>query len=149
MLAAARSKLCRRVSAWSGVFASIAMSSALSASVIVVAGYLLLFFFVSSKPFSLIWSSDVLSTLYIYIYIYIVHRYQKLKMLNISNHITYKLNTPNYFVATSSSWEYSYCTLISVQNKSWIKETHVDQWKWYKFVDPIKTEQDFNQDFSS
>ena len=34
----------------------------MSASVIVVAGYLLLLFFVSSKPFSLILSIDVLST---------------------------------------------------------------------------------------
>ena len=62
MFAAARSKLCSSVSAWSGVFASIAMLSALSASVIVVAGYLLLLFFVSSKPFSFILSIDVLST---------------------------------------------------------------------------------------
>ncbi len=53
---AAHSKLCSSVSAWSGVFASIAMSSVLSASVIVVAGYLLLLFFVSLKPFSLILS---------------------------------------------------------------------------------------------
>ena len=37
-----------------GVFARIAMSSAQSASVIVFVGYLLLLFFVSSKPFSLI-----------------------------------------------------------------------------------------------
>ena len=58
MPAAARSKLCSSVSAWSGVFASIAMSSAQSASVIVFAGYLLLLFFVSSKPFSLISSID-------------------------------------------------------------------------------------------
>ena len=62
MPAAASSKLCSSVSAWLGVFASIAVSSALSASVIVFAGYLLLFFFVSSKPFSLILSIDVLST---------------------------------------------------------------------------------------
>ena len=62
MLAATRSKLCSSVSAWSGVFASIAMSSPYSASVIVVAGYLLLLFFVSSKPFSLILSIDVLDT---------------------------------------------------------------------------------------
>ena len=41
MHAAARSKLCSSVSAWLGVFARIAMSSA---SVIVFAGYLLLFF---------------------------------------------------------------------------------------------------------
>ena len=47
---AARSKLCSSVSAWSGVFASIAMSADYSASVIVFAGYLLLLFFVSSKP---------------------------------------------------------------------------------------------------
>ena len=59
---AARSKLCSSVSVWLGVFASIAMSSAYSASVIVVVGYLLLLFFVSSKPFSLILSIDVLST---------------------------------------------------------------------------------------
>ena len=56
---AARSKLCSSVSVWVGVFARIAMSSA---SVIVFAGYLLLLFFVSSKPFSLILSIDVLST---------------------------------------------------------------------------------------
>ena len=60
--AAARSKLCNSVSAWLGVFARIAMSSALLALVIVFAGYLLLLFFVSSKPFSLILSMDVLST---------------------------------------------------------------------------------------
>ena len=53
MPAAARSKLCNSVSTWLDVFASIAMSSALSASVIVFAGCLLLLFFVSSKPFSL------------------------------------------------------------------------------------------------
>ena len=39
MPAAARSKLCSSVSAWLGVFARIAMSSALSASVIIFAGY--------------------------------------------------------------------------------------------------------------
>ena len=50
MPAVARSKLCSSASAWLGVFASIVMSSAQSASVIVFAGYLLF--------------------LYIYIYIY-------------------------------------------------------------------------------
>ena len=60
MPAAARSRLCSSVSAWLGAFARIAMSSALSASVIVFAGYLQLFFFVSLKPFSLILSIDVL-----------------------------------------------------------------------------------------
>ena len=59
---AAHSKLCSSVSAWLGVFASIAMSLASSASVIVFVGYLLLLFFVSSKPFSLILSIYVLST---------------------------------------------------------------------------------------
>ena len=58
----ARSKLCSSVSAWLGAFASIAMLSASSASVIVFAGYLLLLFFVSLKLFSLILSTDVLST---------------------------------------------------------------------------------------
>ena len=62
MPAVARSKLCSSVLAWLGVFASIAMSSAYSASVIVFAGYLLLLFFVSSKPFSLILSIEVLIT---------------------------------------------------------------------------------------
>ena len=62
MPSTARYKLCSSVSAWLGVFAGIAMSSALSASVIVFAGYLLLLFFVSSKPFSLILLIDVLST---------------------------------------------------------------------------------------
>ena len=62
MPAAACSKLCSSVSAWSGVFACIAKSSAQSAWVIVFAGDLLLLFFVSSKPFSLILSIDVLST---------------------------------------------------------------------------------------
>ena len=62
MPAVARSILCSSVSAWAGVFARITMSSALSASVIVFAGYLLLLFFVSTKPFSLILSIDVLST---------------------------------------------------------------------------------------
>ena len=62
MPAAVLSRLCRSVSAWLGVFASIAMSSAKSASVIVFAGYLLLLFIVSSKPFSVILSIDVLST---------------------------------------------------------------------------------------
>ena len=40
MPAAAHSKLCSRVSAWLDVFASIAMSSTYSASVIVFAAYL-------------------------------------------------------------------------------------------------------------
>ena len=62
MHAAPRSELCSSVSAWLGVFACNAMSSAYSASAIVFAGYLLLLFFVSSKPFSLILSIDVLST---------------------------------------------------------------------------------------
>ena len=61
MPATARSRLCSSVLAWLGVFACIAMSSAKSASVIVFAGYLLFLFFVSSKPFSLILSIDVLS----------------------------------------------------------------------------------------
>ena len=60
---AARSRLCSRVSAWAGAFTRSAMSSALSASVIVFAGYLLLLSFVNLKPFSLILSLDVLSTL--------------------------------------------------------------------------------------
>ena len=59
---AAHSRQCSRVSAWAGAFARIAMSSASPASVIVFVGYLLLLFFVSSKPFSLILSIDVLST---------------------------------------------------------------------------------------
>ena len=58
MPAAARSKLCGSVSAWLGVFASIAMSSAFLASVIVFTGRLLLLFFVRSKPFTLILSID-------------------------------------------------------------------------------------------
>ena len=62
MPAAARSKLCSCVSACLVVFARIAMLSAYSASVIVFVGYLLLLFFVSSKPFTLILSIDVLST---------------------------------------------------------------------------------------
>ena len=61
MPAAARTRVCSSVSSWTGILTRIAMSSA---SVIVFAGYLLLFFFVSSKPFSLILSIDVLSTLY-------------------------------------------------------------------------------------
>ena len=48
MPAAARSKLYSSVSAWLGVFASIAMSLVLSVLVIVFAGCLLLLFFVSS-----------------------------------------------------------------------------------------------------
>ena len=62
MPAAPRSRVCSSVSAWAGVFARIAISSALSASVIVFAGYHLLLFFVSSKSFSLILSIDVQST---------------------------------------------------------------------------------------
>ena len=62
MPAAARSRLCSRVSAWVAAFARSAMSSASSASVIVFEGYLLLLYFVSLKPFSLILSIDVLST---------------------------------------------------------------------------------------
>ena len=61
--AAARSTQCSSVSAWAGAFARIAMSLALSASVIVFAGYLQLLFFFSLKPFSLILSIDVLSRL--------------------------------------------------------------------------------------
>ena len=49
MPAATRSKLCSSVSAWLGVFASNAMSSASSASVIVFVGYILPLFFFSSK----------------------------------------------------------------------------------------------------
>ena len=44
-------KICSSVSAWLGVFARMAMSSAKSTSVIVFAGYLPPLFFVSSKPF--------------------------------------------------------------------------------------------------
>ena len=62
MPAAARSRLCSRVSAWAGAFARSAMSVALCASVIVCAGYLLLLSFVSWKPLSFILSIDVLST---------------------------------------------------------------------------------------
>ena len=47
MPAVAHPRLCSSFSAWLGVFARIAMSSALLASVIVFAGYLLLLFFVS------------------------------------------------------------------------------------------------------
>ena len=50
MPAAARSRLCSRVSAWAGAFARSAVSSALSASVIVFAEHLLLLFFVSLIP---------------------------------------------------------------------------------------------------
>ena len=62
MPAAARSRRCSSVSAWAGAFARIALTSASSESEIVFAVYLLLLFFVSSKPFSLILSIDVLST---------------------------------------------------------------------------------------
>ena len=58
MPAATRSKLCSSVSAWLGVFTSNAISSVQSASIIVFAGYLLLLFCVSSKPFSLIFDHD-------------------------------------------------------------------------------------------
>ena len=51
MPTATRSKLCSSVSAWLGVFARIAMSSALSASVTVFAGYLLLLFFTGRSHF--------------------------------------------------------------------------------------------------
>ncbi len=62
MPAAAHSRLCSRVSAWAGVFARSAMSSAELASVMVFAEYLILLSFVGLKPFSLILSLDVLST---------------------------------------------------------------------------------------
>ena len=62
MQAAARSRLCSRVSAWANAFARSTISSAWSASVIVFAGYLLLLSFVSLKPFSLILLIDVLIT---------------------------------------------------------------------------------------
>ena len=61
MPAVTHSKLCSSVSAWLGVFTRIAMSSVESVLVIVFAGFLLLLFFVNSKPFSLILSIDVLS----------------------------------------------------------------------------------------
>ena len=61
MPAAACSRLCSWVLVWVGAFARSAMSSALSASVIVFVGYLLLLFFVSLKLFSLILSINVLS----------------------------------------------------------------------------------------
>ena len=56
-------KQCSRDSAWEDVFARSTMSSALSASVIVCAGYLLLLSFANLKPFSFIKFIDVLSTL--------------------------------------------------------------------------------------
>ena len=55
-----RSTLCNSVSDWAGAFARIAMSSALLASVIVFAGYLLLLSFISLKLFSLILSINSL-----------------------------------------------------------------------------------------
>ena len=61
MSAAARSSLYSRVSGWAGAFARSAMSSAKSASIIVFAGCLLPFFFVSSEPFYFILSVDALS----------------------------------------------------------------------------------------
>ena len=60
MPAAARYRLCSRNSAWAGVFARSAMSSALFASVIVCAEYLLLLSFASLKPLSFILSSTSL-----------------------------------------------------------------------------------------
>ena len=62
MPAAARSRLYSRVSVWAGAFARSAISSALSASVIDFAGYLLLLSFVRLKLFSLILSMDLIST---------------------------------------------------------------------------------------
>ena len=59
---AVRSRLCSWVSAWAGVFARSAISSALSASVVVCAGYLLLLSFASSKPLSFNLYIGVLST---------------------------------------------------------------------------------------
>ena len=61
MPAAARSTLCSKVSAWADLFARCDMSSVLSASVIVCAGYLLLLFFASLKPLSFIKSTNVIS----------------------------------------------------------------------------------------
>ena len=54
-------RLCSRDLAWVGAFARSAMSSALSASVIVCAGYYLLLAFLSVKPYSFIRSINVLS----------------------------------------------------------------------------------------
>ena len=51
MSAAAHSKLCSRLSAWAGALVSSTMSSALLASVIVCAGYLLFLSFDSFKTF--------------------------------------------------------------------------------------------------
>ena len=62
MPTAARSRHCSRGSGWAGAFARSAISSALSTSVIVFAGYLLLYSFVCLKPFSLCLSIDALST---------------------------------------------------------------------------------------
>ena len=70
MPVAVRYRLCCRVSACAGAFARNAISSAKSASVIVLAGYFLLLSFVSLKPFSLILSIDVLST-----YLYVIGLY--------------------------------------------------------------------------
>ena len=62
MPAAARSRLCSRVSAWACVFIRSAISSAQCVFVIDFEGYLLLLSFASLKPSSFIISTDVLST---------------------------------------------------------------------------------------
>ena len=62
MSAVARFRLCSRDSARTGVFARRAMSSALSAFLVVYAGYLLLLSFLSLKTLFSILSIDVLST---------------------------------------------------------------------------------------
>ena len=54
MPAVARSKLCNSVSTWLGVFCQYRYVIGIVALVIVFAGYLLFLFFVSLKPFSLI-----------------------------------------------------------------------------------------------
>ena len=63
----ARSRLCSRDSAWAGVFARSAMSSAYSESEIVCARYLLLLSFASSKPFSFIKSIESVEFLKVFV----------------------------------------------------------------------------------
>ena len=105
MPAAAHSRLCSRVSAWAGVFARSAMSSAWSASIIVCAGYLLLLSFVNLKPLSFILSTDVRSTLSRQI----IERYGELRILVnyfilVINCVLVK-NFEFYFISTSWHWK--------------------------------------------
>ena len=133
MPAAAGLKLCSNVSAWLGVFASIAMSSAKSASVIVFSGYLLLLFFVSSVGVSIYMGSMLLLiTLLIITMYFFVSDLKIIYYNNYSFSITMSRTREGKYFASLIIWR---------QNHLKLSQNRCNPFIWWWFITDTRNPQ--------